>query len=276
MKKILILGMGYVGQFLASKLKTLNFSITGTTRDLIKAKTLERWGYEMFLFDDLIRTPEKLFAYDSILDSIPPSENNFKEHLAHHPSLKWFGYLSSTSVYGDHQGDWVTEESKTLATSIEGKKRLEAENFYLRTIPQTHIFRLSGIYGPKRNTLQTLHAGKARRIFKEGHYISRIHVDDIVDLLIKSMDAPTPQNIYNLADMEPSSSFDVVTYGAELLKIDPPMREEFSENIPLPLKRFYDENKRVSAQKILNSFQHILKYPTYKEGLKDLYLKEFS
>jgi len=187
-------------------------------------------------------------------------------------NLKWLGYLSATSVYGDHQGEWVTEESETHPASEMGIRRLQAEREWLGLLKQNptcplHVFRLSGIYGPGRNVVDQLRHGTAHRYDRDDILFSRIHVSDIAHLLKASMDTPTPGVIYNLSDNHPASSRDVVEYGAELLKMSSPSLESWAEVSP-QLQEFYRDSKKVDGRKILNDLNVTLQYPDYKSGLK--------
>lgn len=187
-------------------------------------------------------------------------------------NLKWLGYLSSTSVYGDHQGEWVTEESETDPTFEMGIRRLQAEREWLDLLKQNptcplHVFRLSGIYGPGRNVVDQLRHGTARIYDSDDVLFSRIHVADIARLLKASMENPTPGVVYNLSDNHPSSSREVVEYGAELLKISPPSLMSLAGSSP-QLQGFYRDFKKVDGRKIINELNITLQYPDYKSGLK--------
>lgn len=188
------------------------------------------------------------------------------------PSVEWIGYLSSTAVYGNQDGDWVNEKSEIAPTSERGSKRAKAETQWLKLrriagIP-INIFRLSGIYGPDRSALDTVQAGNARRIHKEGHAFNRIHIDDIVQVLIASMDQPSPGDIYNLADNDPEPSHELIKYACELLGISVPPIIDWEDADLSPMARsFYKDNKRISNQKIKDKLGITLKHPDYKSGL---------
>ena len=85
-----------------------------------------------------------------------------------------------------------------------------------------HYFRLAGIYGPGRNSLQSLCNGTARRINKPGQVFSRIHVEDIALILQASMSKPNPGRAYSVCDDLPAPPQDVVQHAAALLDMDPP------------------------------------------------------
>lgn len=219
-----------------------------------------------------------------VLISIPPEEDGdllipfVKNDLSSFTHLEWIGYLSSTSVYGDYQGEWVDETSKTCPTSSQGMARLKAEQQWLtlgkeEKLP-VHIFRLAGIYGPERNVLEDLKAGTAQRILKEGVVFSRIHVEDIAQALHASMKAPHPGRIYNVADNCPASTHEVVTFGASLLGIDPPPLISFEKaSLSSKGRSFYQDSKRVNNARLLKELIPSLLYPSYKEGLKSLFLR---
>ncbi len=185
------------------------------------------------------------------------------------PDLAWVGYLSTTAVYGDRRGDWVDETTPIAPTSERGTWRAEAEAQW-QQVPDLplHIFRLAGIYGPGRGPFAKLMAGKARRIVKPGQVFSRIHVDDIAQALLASIDAPNPGAIYNLCDDDPAPPQDVLGYAAELLGLPVPAEVPFDEAGMTPMARsFYGENKRVRNQRIKDELGVQLLYPSYREGL---------
>lgn len=280
---LLIFGFGYTAHFLAKKARKRDIQVTATTRNV------DALGYQCELDIELIAFAEKsieeaLTTASHILISIPPNHNlgdpvlvNFGNLLKKYISnLQWIGYLSSTSVYGDHQGNWVDETSKPNALGEQGKLRLSAENEWLSfakayQLPLT-IFRLAGIYGPQRNVLARLMAGKTDTIVKPGQFFSRIHVDDIVLAIMTSMQNPKKGiTIYNVADDEPTPAHVVDEYGALLLKRPPLQKIPYEMAILSPMaKEFYSHNKRVSNAKLKKELHLQLTYPTYREGLEHL------
>jgi nucleoside-diphosphate-sugar epimerase len=186
------------------------------------------------------------------------------------PHLDWAGYLSTTGVYGDHDGGWVDEQTPLDPGTRRGKLRQEAEAAW-QAIPNLplHIFRLAGIYGPGRGPFAKVRSGKARRIIKEGQVFSRIHVEDIAQTLAASMHAPDPGAIYNLCDDDPAPPQDVIGYAAELLGLPLPDAVPFEEAEMSEMARsFYAESKRVRNDRIKRDLGITLRYPTYREGLR--------
>ena len=221
----------------------------------------------------------KLKEADHILVSIPPENQedlvvkNFSKFIES-SKVKWITYLSATSIYGDHNGEWVNENSKTNPISINGIARLKAENAWVslekdNKIP-IQIFRLSGIYSNEKNILIRLKSGQLKLINKKNNYFSRIHVDDISNILFKSLSKFKSGEIYNLSDDKPSTFEDVTLFGAKLLNIENIEKIEVDQIKSEMLKNFYNESKKVSNKKMKSYFNYNLKFPSYIEGLNHI------
>ena len=188
------------------------------------------------------------------------------------PNLQWVGYLSTTSVYGNHKGSWVDETTPPKILTNKGKRRLLVEQAWQNTNLPIHYFRLSGIYGSQRNVLKQLEQGSAKRVYKKGQVFSRIHVDDIVQILSASMTHPNIGRIYNLCDHFPAPSHEVTEFAAKLMNVTPPPLVDIKEADLSPIaKSFYADNKRVHNKRIQNELNITLLYPSYKEGLTALW-----
>jgi nucleoside-diphosphate-sugar epimerase len=275
-------GYGYSGDHLGHALREIGgWQVSGTTRDLEKKAQMQEHGIRAFLFDyqKPLNDPQLfLRGVTHLLVSTPPDDHGDPTFLMHAddilalPTLKWVGYLSSTGVYGDRDGGWVDESSEVRPTSKRGSRRAKAEDqwmslFFKNGLP-VHIFRLAGIYGPGRSALDSVRAGVARRIDKPGHAFSRVHVDDIVQVLIASMNKPNPGAIYNIADDNAAPSHEVIAHACELLGLAPPPLIPFDEADMVPIARsFYADNKRVRNDRIKNELGVELLYPDYRSGL---------
>jgi len=280
-------GYGYCCDYLGYDLLSNHrnkWRISGTTQDAEKAAQMKYFDIKPYIFDDQTPlTDPQLFLKDTthLILSTPPDDDGdvaFNAYaddiLAVRGNLKWIGYLSSTGVYGDRDGELVDETSETIPNSQRGSRRRRAEKQWLDLAADynlpLHVFRLSGIYGPGRSALDSVRAGYARRIEKPGHAFSRIHVDDIVQVIMASMENPNPGSIYNLSDDEAAPSHEVIAYACELLGIDPPPIIPFDEADMSPMARsFYQDNKRVHNGKIKEELGIRLKCPNYKIGLQN-------
>ena len=113
--------------------------------------------------------------------------------------------------------------------------------------------------------------GTSRRIIKEGQVFSRIHVEDIAQVLAASIARPNPGAVYNVCDDDPAPPQDVIAYAAELLGLPAPPIVKYDEAEMTPMARsFYAESKRVRNDRIKNELGVTLKYPDYRVGLKAL------
>ena len=191
------------------------------------------------------------------------------------PHLKWVGYLSTTGVYGDHQGGWVDETTPLTPGTKRGRIRVLAESQWQALAKKAglplHIFRLAGIYGPGRGPFEKVKNGTARRIIRENQYFSRIHVEDIGAVLAASIARPDPGAIYNVADDDPSPPEDVLAEAARLLGLPLPPEVPFDEAEMTPLARsFYAESKRVVNERIKLELGVSLAFPDYRMGLREL------
>ena len=187
-------------------------------------------------------------------------------------ALDWLGYLSTTGVYGDHNGDWVDEDTPLSPTTKRGQMRKSAEEAW-RAIPDLplHIFRLAGIYGPGRGPFEKVRQGTARRIIKQGQVFSRTHVEDIAQVLAASIERPAPGTAYNVCDDDPAPPQEVIAHAATLLGLPVPPAIPIEQAEMTPMARsFYAESKRVRNERIKQALGVRLRYPTYREGLAAL------
>lgn len=283
MPHLFCFGYGYTAQALGKQLLEQGWHVSGTTRSDDKAHRLRQQGIHALIWEgDTVLPSDALADVTHILQSISPSDAGDNvmaicgEQLAQQASIIWAGYLSTTGVYGHHEGAWVDEATPLTPTNERGQQRVIAEDQWLSWGIQaeiaTHIFRLSGIYGAHRNALTKVKNGTARRIASENQYFSRIHVDDIASVLQASIERPQAGEIYNLADDMPASGADVTAYASALLGIAPPPLQTIAEADLSPMARsFYRNSKRVRNDKIKQQLGVSLAFPTYKIGLRQLF-----
>lgn len=273
-------GLGYCADYLSAKLIKQGWQVSATCRTSEKAAVLEASGIRPVLLSGKKVTVTDLGKADHILISVPPEQDgsdpviNFAEAAlaALQDQLKWVGYLSTTGVYGDHQGAWIDEETPSGLLSERGQRRVAAEAQWAATGLPMHYFRLAGIYGPGRNSLRALQNGTARRVVKQGQVFSRIHLADITRILEASMANPNAGRAYSVCDDTPAPPQDVVTYAAELMGVPPPALQDFATAELSPMARsFYGENKRIRNNRIKEELGVSLEYPDYRAGLSALW-----
>ncbi|OWY13478.1 NAD(P)-dependent oxidoreductase [Thioclava sp. JM3] len=278
MPTLLSIGHGYSARALAPLLLARGWRVIGTTRSAEKAEMLRSEGVEPLVWEG---GPLPLDQATHLLSSVAPGQEGDPVLAAQHSEiaasrhLEWIGYLSTVGVYGDHAGGWVDEATPLTPSTKRGQARVEAEAAWgalaaAHDLP-LHIFRLAGIYGPGRGPFEKVRQGKARRIIKEGQVFSRIHVEDIAQVLLASIDRPDPGAVYNVCDDDPAPPQDVIAYAAELLDLPLPPEVPFEEADLSPMARsFYAESKRVRNDKIKHDLGVTLRYPDYRAGLRAL------
>ena len=282
---IFCFGFGQVAKHFIKKINAnnINFSLTATSRDKSNQRIFDGIKYDSFQlsqdeFDE--KLIKKLESANYILASVAPVAGedivikNFQNIFSRNKT-KWLTYLSATSVYGDHKGEWVDEKSKTNPTSTTGVQRLKAEKSWMdlaknQNLP-LQIFRLSGIYSNEYNVLSRIKDGEARIIKKQNQFFSRIHVEDIAEILFKSLKQFKAGEIYNISDDKPASSEEVILYGSKLLNIEPPVIIELKSVESEMTRNFYKDSKKVDNKKMKEIFNYKLKYPTYVEGLNNIF-----
>jgi nucleoside-diphosphate-sugar epimerase len=281
---LFVFGLGYSVRHFISLYRERFTAIAGTVRSPEKIRAMEADGTQAYRFDGTgydPRIPDQIAQADALLVSVPtvnetdPVLDHFSEAITSAPNLRWVGYLSTVGVYGNADGNWVDETTPPNPATIRSRHRIAAEREWLalgESAPfAVQIFRLAGIYGPGRNALVKIADGTAKRIVKKGQVFNRIHTTDIAQVLMASIEHPSRNAIYNVADDEPGPPQDVIAYAAELLGREPPPEVPFEEADQTPMARsFYADNKRVRNNRIKTELGVTLRYPTYRQGLQAL------
>jgi nucleoside-diphosphate-sugar epimerase len=277
--RLFVFGYGFSARALTRRLQPAGWSVSATIRRPADRAKLDVEGVTPVPAGNKRALALALRDVEAVLVTSPPDVQGCPGLRALVPALAtanafpdWIGYLSTTGVYGDRHGGWVTETSRLAAKSVEGARRVGAERDWLevgRGMGLTvQVFRLPGIYGPGRSGLDRLRDGQARRIVSPGQVFSRIHVDDLAAGLEASIGRPRAGGVYNLCDDEPCPNSDVVAYAAQLLGLPIPPEVPIDEAGLSPAAlRFYAENKRVSNARAKAELGWRPAYPTYREGL---------
>jgi nucleoside-diphosphate-sugar epimerase len=292
MSTLVCFGLGYSAEHYIGMFGDTFTRIVGTVRGAERAAVLNgrlAGRLKALVFDGKSAAPDLLHAIgeaEAMLVSIPQDETGDPvlrtcgNALAHASHLKAIVYLSTVGVYGDRAGAWVDETIEPAPGSARGSGRLAAEHGWQefdkrRGIPVA-VLRLAGIYGPGRSALTQVARGDARRIVKPGQIFNRIHVEDIAQAIDAAL-ARRASGIFNVADDEPSPPGEPLAFAAQLLGVPPPLEipYEQAEAAMSPLaRRFWQECRRVSNDKLKRGLGVTLRYPTYREGLRALFEQE--
>ena len=278
--KFLILGCGFSGNFFAKTIRKYGCIALTSSRS-------ENKDPNSFVFDSekgLIPN-EKIFdGVTHILSCIPPNKKGLDPVLEIFQSklkslsLEWVGYLSTTGVYGNKAGDWVSEIDRPNPCQKRSHNRLNCEKKWVESGLPVQIFRLPGIYGPGRSTFDAIKTKKIRVISKKDQVFSRIHVADITNAIIyllKNKNSLKFHQIINIADDEPCSQLEVIQYCYDLLGLKMPspiLFEKAKKELSPMAQSFWKENRRVSNKLLCETLGYKLIYKNYKIGLKNCYL----
>ena len=280
--KLLVLGGGFSGQHVVALARALGSTAICSRRDINSP------GADI-AFDSatkLLPATKVLEGVTHLLSCIPPAADGkdpvltcLGDQLKALP-LQWVGYLSTTGVYGDRQGRWVTEIDHPQPQQARSKRRLACEEAWQASGLPLQILRLPGIYGPGRSVLKSVNTGQSRMIHKPNQVFSRIHVDDIAGAILHliqcAADGQRPI-VINVTDDLPTAYTDVLGFAAQLLGKSLPEIEPFAvaaaQMNPMALS-FWQENRRVSNQLLCRELGYSLMHPNYQSGLRDCYLAE--
>nr|XP_043631641.1 protein YeeZ [Erigeron canadensis] len=291
-----IMGLGFVGEFVAKNLINQGWDVSGTCTSVAKMDRLKKLGLNLHLFDanhPKLEVLDIMNEHTHLLVSIPPCKDIGDPMLQHaellrrklgNERLQWLCYLSTTGVYGDCGGAWVDENYQPNPPSELAKLRLAAEEGWLTLGRElglaAHVFRLGGIYGPGRSAIDTiikrgpLSDAQSVRSFKK--YTSRVHVADICNALNASIQNPFPGRIYNIVDDDPAPRTEVFSYAHKL----------YSEKWPSQIKNVVSPapvtnksstkvgrlkgDKRVVNERMKKELGVRLIHPSYRSGLQSI------
>ena len=278
--KLIILGGGYSGQRIASTGRRLGGTV------LCSRRTKNSKGAD-FIFNEHEELSSAIFeGATHVLSCIPPLLSGedpvlskLKNQLLNLKKLKWVGYLSTTGVYGDTNGEWVNEQTFPNPQQERSIRRFSCEKEWLDTKLPIQILRLPGIYGPGRSAFESLLSGTSKMIDKPGQVFSRIHVDDIVGavfFLIHLYSQGTTPSVVNVADNLPTNNLEVIAFAAKIAKKSLPSKVPFEiakkTMSPMALS-FWQENRKVDNKLLCEKLGYSLIYPDYKSGLKNCFSK---
>ncbi len=278
--RLIFFGSGYCSNFIIPLIGN-NIEIICTHKNKIKTQAFDKnLQIKRILFDEFFHNSHQLLNTSSIiLNSIPPINEKdilverLKEFIKKQNSIKWYGYFSSTSVYGDQGGKWVTEDTIPKPTTKRGIARLKAEKQNMTLLKEynlpVHIFRLPGIYGPGRSICEKIKTNQFV-IKKEDHYFSRVHAKDIAYAIQASINKPTPGEIFNLTDDLPERNDLVADYAAKLMHLELEKIDITDKRVNEKVLDFYKENKKVSNIKIKNILSWSPKFKNYKIGISEI------
>lgn len=279
---LVVFGLGYSGRAIAAAARAAGWPVVAVSRG-------GRAAVEVPIVPFADPAPALADATHIVLTAAPAEAGDpvlaaHEEALADAPNLTWIGYLSTTGVYGDRGGAWVTEADAPTPSKPQSLARRAAEEswsaFATRRGAALDLIRLAGIYGPGRSPFDDLRAGRALRIVKPGHAFNRIHVADIARLVLAAAANPGEvgrARILHGADDEPAPQAEVVAEAARLLGLPAPPEIPFAEaarTMSSMALGFWSENRRVANALTKAATGWVPRYPSYREGLAAILAEE--
>lgn len=255
--KCAIIGCGYVGSTLADLWSSKGYLVTCTTT---KKQNIKQGPQNWVIAKgtDLNTITWLVEENDLILITVtPPSLEDYrKTYLGTAETIKQAAknvkkpkrliFTSATSVYGDHKGQWVDEESLLLAEVIEIKYLIEAEKTFLSLKEwgwHIDILRLCEIYGPKRSLRKKIEDLQGKVLPGKGNnFANMVHLEDVT-AAIDYIQSHNLEGIYNLCDDEHPTQLEFFNKLAELYQQDKPTWDPH-------LDLYIRMNKRISNHKI--------------------------
>ena len=285
----MIIGCGYTGTRLARRLLAAGASVWATRRTPEAARALlvelgevadaRLASLALDLADDIGEHGQLaawLPAGAIIVDAAPPvlGDARGEAHLvdcARAANARRIVYLSSTGVYPPGDGSWTDEDAPVGPASNQGQARLAAENAIRDRARACAVeavtLRAAGIYGPGRGVPARLHQGTYRIIGDGDTFVSRIHVDDLVAIILAAATVPSlPRDVYNVADDEPETSRTYAYAVADILGVARPPFVPVSAVDPW-ISAMMRANRRIANQRLKHELGVVLAYPTWREGL---------
>lgn len=185
-------------------------------------------------------------------------------------------YISTSGVYGDRGGAWVTEDSPANPATDRGRRRLAAEQrlrqWSRKSAVPTHILRVPGIYGPDRLPLERIRQGQPVVEPGESPYTNRIHVDDLARVCVVCAERCPGSAVFNVSDGHPTTMTEYFNRVADAFGLPrPPLVSlaQAREHMTPAMYSFWRESRRLDNRRMLEVLGVRLKYPTLEAGLAD-------
>ena len=287
MQSVFIIGCGDIGSLVAAKWLEQGANVTALARSEASKRRLQGLGIKTVPGD--LDDPDTLnhlpVANNLLYYFAPPSPNEEGEpRMQHFLSALRSGhlprrivYISTSGVYGDSGGGWVTEDSPPNPQTARARRRLAAETalrqFGRENSVEVIILRVGGIYGPGRLPVARLR--RAEPMLVEAHcgYTNRIHAKDLVMICLAAAERGQADNIYNVTDGHPGNMTQYFFAVADALGLPHPQSLTMSEaeqQLTPAMLSYLTESRRMDNSKLLREFGLSLHYPDLESGLAEV------
>lgn len=184
-------------------------------------------------------------------------------------------YISTTGVYGDARGEWVTEDTPAHPTTPRARRRWDAECALHRYAGaqgvEVVILRVPGIYGPGRLPVEAIRSGRAVLAERDAPYSNRIHADDLAAVCMAAAVRGVAGAVYNVSDGRPGSMTQYFNAVADALAMPrpPQVARADADGVLTPaMLSFLDESRRVDNRRMREELGVVLRYPDFESGIR--------
>lgn len=284
MRSVFIVGCGDVGRRVALAERATGAVVTALARSAASAAQLEALGLQV-AHGDLDR-PESLVALPTTSTLIyyfapPPAAGdrdprlyNFLNAISAQALPKRVVLISTSGVYGDCQGGWVSEDRPPHPDSDRGRRRLDAERqlqtWGVRSGVPIVILRVPGIYGPGRLPEKRLRAREPVLREAESPWSNRVHIVDLVNACIAAGVRGRPGAVYNISDGQPSSMTDYFNQVADALELERPPQISLAQarsDLSAGMQSYLAESKRLDNRRMREELGVLPQFPDLASGL---------
>ncbi len=279
----LIFGCGYLGRLLARHRLRDTRQVTGVVRTSSSIELLDGLGISSLQADlDQAVLPDLPLQDSSLFYFIPPPKSGYLDTRVRRLIAEFerqgdpqrIVYLSTTGVYGDCKGEWVTEDRPVNPVAPRAKRRWDAErtflDWHIRTGRELVTLRVGGIYGPDKLPLERLLKGLPLVRPEESPWTNRIHVDDLVQICAAAMDKGLDGAVYNVSDGSPGTMIDYFRQIAEMAGLPAPPAISFAQaqhELSAGMLSYMQESRRLDNSKVIKELGISLIHPTLESGL---------
>lgn len=285
-KSVLIVGCGYIGRRVGKLLLDKNTRVTAIVRSAGSAAKLIAQDFDAFRLDlDAEPVKSSVSGFDEIFYFAPPPRTGdvdtrmsaFLRALDSN-SPRRIVYISTSAVYGDCKGEWVTESQPLQPETGRGRRRMDAEMQLTAWCNdndvQWTILRVPGIYGPGKLPLARLEQGLPVLQEADSPYTNRIHGDDLAAICVAAMHGESTNTIFNVSDGHPGNMTDYFFRIADAAGLPRPptvSRAEAKQVLSAGMLSFLNDSRRLDNGKMLRELGIVLRYPDLDAGLKSCF-----
>lgn len=256
---VFVVGCGYVGQSVARAFLDRKIPVRALTRG--NFEQLQQLGIQPIVGD--LDDPETLKNLQIQRDTLvfyftpPPNQGttdprlrNFLNALTQLPEK--IVLISTTGVYGDCQGKWITEDQPLNPQTDRAKRRVDAENILKNSKLNYTILRVAGIYGAGKLPIERLQKGIPVLAESQSPFSNRIHLIDLTTVCVLATEKAPTRSIYHVSDGNPTTMTDYFNKVADALKLPRPPEiddKTAKDQLSPEMRSYLAESKRLNIQK---------------------------